>query len=60
MEIFQQNLVAQPLTGTIRNDDALPVVTVTGVNITEGGATADISFSLDKGCWCWVVLALPR
>ena len=34
--------------GTILNDDALPVVTVTGVNITEGGADADISFSLDK------------
>ena len=26
----------------------LPVITVTGVNITEGGATADITFSLDK------------
>ena len=35
---------------TINEDDAvvLPVITVTGVNITEGGAAADISFSLDK------------
>ena len=33
---------------TINEDDGLPVITVTGVNITEGGAAADISFSLDK------------
>ena len=36
-------------TATINDDaDQAPVLTVTGVTVSEGGATADINFTLDK------------